>query len=400
MDKSDHPQTKSSLALNYIVTSLCFLDTHLLVPIIALYASALGAGVGMIGLIVGLYSLINTPANIFFGQVIDRVGYKRPLIIGLLGDAIFMFCYAICRLPFHLALVRSFHGLTGGLAGPATMSITAENAAKDEKGKSMGFYGMSLGMASLVGYGLSGVMASRLGYNSVFYLGSGLLLLGMLLALAMPKSKFVAATKVRTPPRAQLKKIGALFRRKELTASYCSVFAQYFAFGGIVTLLPLFIRGLGMEVFHMGMLLTTFVIMFILVQFPSGVLSDKVGRRLPIAAGLSLSIISLAILPQFRTFTSLAIIMALYGAAHAMLFPAISASVADSTSAQERGMATGIFHALLTGSIALGAPFMGWVATQVGLELGLALSSGILVLALIIISINLRHRPVYNGSYG
>ena len=37
-----------------VVTFLGFLDTHLLIPVIALYACELGAGIGIIGLIVGL----------------------------------------------------------------------------------------------------------------------------------------------------------------------------------------------------------------------------------------------------------------------------------------------------------------------------------------------------------
>ncbi len=59
---------------------------------------------GSAGLIIGLYSLTNTPANILFGRLIDRIGYKIPLIAGLIGDALSMFLYSLSRLPFHLAL--------------------------------------------------------------------------------------------------------------------------------------------------------------------------------------------------------------------------------------------------------------------------------------------------------
>ncbi len=74
------------LPITFGVTFLGFLDTNLLIPVMALYASELGASVGIVGLIVGLYSVTNTPANILFGRLIDRVGYKVPLIAGLIGD--------------------------------------------------------------------------------------------------------------------------------------------------------------------------------------------------------------------------------------------------------------------------------------------------------------------------
>ena len=139
-----------------------------------------------------------------------------------------------------------------------------------------------------------------------------------------------------------------------------------------------------MEAFHVGMLLATFAIMFIVLQFPSGALSDKVGRRTPTAAGLSLGIISLVILPSVITFPLLAVAMALYGIAYGILFPSISALITDCTLPEERGMATGIFHALLTAGVAIGAPVMGWAAGVVGIEPGLALSAGIMVLALVV----------------
>jgi MFS family permease len=389
MTKLKIPQARNVFPLNFIVTFFGFLDTHLLIPIMALYAWNLGAGVGMIGLIVGLYSIANTPANILFGRVVDRVGYKHPLIIGLLGDALAMCFYAICRLPFHLALVRLFHGVSGGMVGPATMSVTAEQAAYGQRGRAMSFYGMAMGMATLVGYGLSGVMASRLGYGFVFYFGSAALLLGVLLAIVMPRVKAPAAA-LKTSLSHDMKKIGGLLRRRGLVTSYCSIFAQYFAFGGVVTLLPLYVKGLGMEAFHVGMLLATFAIVFTLLQFFGGAIADRVGRQIPITSGLGLCVVSLVAMPALGTFALLAVIMALYGAAYALLFPSISALVADYTMPEERGRATGIFHSLLTAGVAIGAPLMGWVAHFVGIELGLALCSSAAALALIIAWVDLR----------
>jgi MFS family permease len=50
--------------LNSIITFLGFLDTHLLIPVIALYAVHLGATISTVGLVVGIYSLTNFFINI------------------------------------------------------------------------------------------------------------------------------------------------------------------------------------------------------------------------------------------------------------------------------------------------------------------------------------------------
>jgi len=67
--------------------------------------------------------------------------------------------------------------------------------------------------------------------------------------------------------------------------------------------------------------------------------------------------------------------------------------VADSTSPEERGRATGIFHALLTVGVAIGALVMGWTAEAIGIKWGLALCGSAAILAIPIVLMSLRLRP-------
>lgn len=378
------------LPVNAAITFLGFLDTHLLIPVIALFAAELGASVGIAGLIIGIYSATNTPANILFGRLMDRRGYKIPLIAGLIGDALSMFLYSLCRTPVQLALIRAWHGISGGLIGPATMSITAAHSGPTQKGRAMSIYGMSLALATLVGYSLSGVITARMGYTALFLFGAIMLAVGVALSLLLPGGdrKNVASPS----PSGILSLAKGLLKRKGLSTAYASVFAQYFSFGGVVTLLPFQVKGLGMGAFHVGMLLAIFAIMFILLQLPSGALSDRRGRVFPTVAGLSLGMVSLVLLPFGTVFPLLAAVMALYGIAYGVLFPSISALIADNISFEERGLATGIFHAFLTAGVALGAPIIGWVAGIVGIELGLMLSASFMALALAIALTTLKRK--------
>ncbi len=390
MDELKEPRYRRVLPVISAVTFLGFLDTHLLIPVMSLYASELGASVGIAGLIIGLYSITNTPANILFGRLIDRVGYKLPLTIGLIGDAVSMFLYSVCRLPVHLALVRALHGTSGGLVGPATMSVTADYGNRVQKGRTMAFYGMAIAAATLVGYGLSSVLVNSLGFNAVFWFGAAILVVGVGLSQLLPGESGKGIPVPGVPYGGGLKRVGELLRKRGLIVAYCSVFAQYFTFGGVVTLLPFYIESLGMEVFHVGILLATFAVMFIIVQFPGGALSDRLGRQIPATIGICLGIISLVILPLQTTLPLLAVAMGLYGVAYGLLFPSISAMVVDHTLPEERGMATGMFHALLTTGVAVGAPVMGWVGQGGEIGLGLMLTPIVMVLALVVALATLR----------
>jgi len=379
------------IQLNSIITFIGFLDTHLLIPIIALYATSLGANIGTVGLIVGLYSVTNIITNILGGRWIDKLGYKAPLILGLCGDAIAMFLYTLCQAPWHLALVRAFHGFSGGLVGPATMSIMAKYAQPQGKGRAMSFYGIALAASTLIGYGAGGAIASHLGYPFLFYIGSALLFVGAILAsiISPPKTSIVSERKT---PSYNLKHIVGLLTRNKLSTSYVSVFAQYFSFGGVVALLPLYISTLGMEAFHVGILLAIFSLLFIIVQFLGGRVSDRKGRLTPAAIGLGLGMIALILMPLSPNFTTLVIVMALYGIGYGVLFPSISALLVDYTSPEEYGIATGVFHALITVGVAVGAPIIGWIASSTGVRIGLTIIFIIFIPALVMTLINLREK--------
>ena len=384
MNELTSPREKKVLPIIAVVTFVGFLDTHLLIPVMSLYASELGAGVGTVGLIIGLYSIVNTPANILFGRLVDRFGYRLLLVIGLLGDAVGMFLYSLCRLPVHLILVRILHGATGGIVGPATMSAASYQGGESRQGRTMAFYGMSIASATLVGYGLSGVLASRIGYDIVFYIGAGLLVVGSLLSLWLPGRRYQSPDNQAEISGEGWSQIGTLLKRKGLISPYCIVFAQYFTFGSVVTLLPLYVKNLGMDSFHVGMLLVAFSIMFIVVQLPVSRLSDRFGRLWLSMVGLALGIISLIIVPSAAVFGWLVVLMLVYGAAFGAIFPSISAMVAEHSSPGERGTATGIFHALLTAGVAVGALVAGYAGDALGVKYGLILSPAVMIIALVV----------------
>jgi MFS family permease len=382
MNELASPRGKRALPIISVITFVGFLDTHLLIPIMSLYASDLGASVGTVGLIIGLYSIVNTPANILFGRLVDRFGYKLLLVVGLLGDAAGMFLYSLSRLPVHLILVRILHGITGGIVGPATMSAASYLGGESRQSRTMAYYGMSLATATLVGYGLSGALASRAGYDVVFYLGAGLLVVGTFLSLSLPDKRYHRNDNQPGNGSEARGQIGTLLRRKGLVSPYCTVFAQYFTFGSVVTLLPLYVKDLGMDALHVGMMLAGFAVMFIIVQLPVSKLSDRFGRLRLSIAGLVLGIISLVILPSAEALAWLVVLMLAYGAAFGAIFPSISAMVAEHTSPGERGMATGIFHALLTAGVAVGALVAGYAGDALGIKYGLLLSPVFMVIAL------------------
>lgn len=387
-------QGKRVLPIISAVAFLSFLDTPLLIPIMALYATQLGAGMGTVGLIVGLYSIVHAPASLLFGRLIDRIGYKTPLIAGLIGDAVSMLLYSVSRNPLHLALIRVIHGSSSAIAGPATMLVFAGIASKRGRGRTMAFYGMAMAGANLVGYGVSGAVAARLGFPAIFITGATLVLVAVILAFWLPGAKITERVAARVSVRESIRQMRDLLSRKSLLLAYAAIFAQYFTFGGVATLLPLHVTGFGMSAFHVGMLMVVFTAAFILLQFPSGILSDRMGRVVPTTVGLSLGILGLLMLPSVTAFPLMAAAMGMYGLGYGLIFPSISALVAEHAPTDRRGLASGMFYASLTGGVAIGAPVVGWIGEAVGIKTALTLTSIVMGAALVVALASLRRRAL------
>lgn len=372
-----------------VATFIGTMDSNALVPVIALYALYLDPNIGyeFVGLIVAMYSIVHIPSNIVFGRLADKIGRRNPLVLGLSWDAFSVFLYSVAGNPFHLLLVRCMHGMGGGFVGPSSMSIAAGMASEGRKGRMMALYGISLAFSVIVGFMLSGVLVSRFSYDALFYV------LALSLVIAVPFAASIKEPKVsgrmKTTLLEDLRNLLDILRKKLARASYAAIFCLYFAMGSFTVLVPLSMESLGMTEVNVAMAFTTFAVLSLVVHYPSGWLSDKLGPKVPAIAGLLTIALSLLLLPFLDTFLSMLPVMALFGVGHGLVFPSSSTMVVRSSSEDELGLSTGVFYALLVAGVAVGAPIAGFLANVYTIEMGLwatALAStigGMLVLGML-----------------
>ncbi|WP_102344770.1 MFS transporter [Bacillus sp. Marseille-P3661] len=151
-------------------------------PLIPLFSSQLGANNVQIGLIVSLFSLLPLFLSIKLGKVVDRVGSKVPLAIGItLGG-------------FSLGVPWFFHGL-GGIYVSQILSgfsqvlyVISMQAYIGGFSKSkvrnhyINIFSVSVAFGSFIGPLISGFFSENVGYSMT------LALLGFILLLSSPLS--------------------------------------------------------------------------------------------------------------------------------------------------------------------------------------------------------------------
>jgi MFS family permease len=138
------------------------------------------------------------------------------------------------------------------------------------------------------------------------------------------------------------------------------------AFGLTMPFLTLTARDRGVSVRAIGVIAASFLLTQIVLQFPFGALSDRVGRIGPLAAGVALFSLATAGFIQAESATAFIVLRAAQGFAFALAFPAYRALIADVTAPNQRGQAYATLFMAYSGGMLLGPAIGGVLVNVVG----------------------------------
>ena len=366
----------------FLALTLSFLvnfDSNAAIPIIATYSLDLGASLLFMGFIVGIYSMVHIPSNLIFGRLVDKFGRKKLIAFGVFLDGVSMLLYALAQDPFFLLFGRIIHGIGGGFGGPATMSYISDATSEKRSGRGMALYGMSIGFSNLVGFMLGGLVAQIIGASNLFFIIAIVLFIMSFTSLLLPE--IYQPSKEKLNFRKEIKKFRKVVFRKSMISPYFSMLAMMFNMGIVTTTYTVMLESAAYTVGQTGMILSIMVIFSILIHYPAGILSDKIGYTKVMLIGLLLIASAFGVFmisPENPIPIYIPMIgMVFLGLGHGLIFPSSAGAVKEKTKGSESGIATGTFYALIVAGVAIGAPISTHVYEVFNAQLTLAL--GIIV---------------------
>jgi len=376
-----------ALMLSFMVN----FDSNAAIPIIASYAGELGAGtiIGLTGFIVGIYSMVHIPSNIIFGRLVDKFGRKKLIAFGVFLDGLSLLLYGLAQnLSFYFLLFgRIMHGIGGGFGGPATMAYISDATTQKRSGRGMALYGMSIGFSNLIGFMIGGLVAEIIGYSNLFFIIAIILFVMSLTSLLLPS--IYQPSKEKFNLREEINQFRKVVFRKSMISPYFAILAMMFNMGIITAAYTLILEDANYPTSLRGMILSIMVIFSILLHYPAGKLSDKIGYTkvmliglLFIASAFGVFIIS----PEYPIPMHIPMIgMVFLGIGHGLIFPSSAGMVKEKTKGSESGVATGTFYALIVAGVAIGGPVSGFAYDIYNAQFTLAL--GIIVPLIIAIAL-------------
>ncbi|WP_224269295.1 MFS transporter [Haloprofundus salinisoli] len=332
-----------------------------------------------------------------WGALSDATGRRVPLIVvgAVGGAACYLLLSAVPSLGVGFGGVLLIRVVGGAFTiGAFSLSMTMLMDLGGGNGRNMGAAGIAIGLGAAVGSVVGGRLSIVDPLAPVYGAAALLGLVALLTATVTDRSPAANRsesgasdadgtddTDERAGPREILRKV---VDRPALRVPYAFGFidrltAGFFSLVGIYYFRDAF----GLDAFGAGLVLAMFFGPFALLQYPLGVLSDRIGRFLPVVVGSILYGVSIIVVGASPSLALAAGTMVLVGVFGALVSPATMALVTDIAAEDERGAAMGGFNifgslGFLTGFLLGGASaeLLGYFRAfvVVGLtEIGIAL---------------------------
>lgn len=318
-----------------------------------------------------LFVSINLAAYVIFsliwGSISDKVGKRKIFIFtGFLGNALLMFSLTLAPTMSALLALRFIEGAFTVMAFSLIMTSVLDLIKKTQYGKGMGILGLGMALGNAMGAPFGGKIGS-IDPLYPLYFGSLLLLLGALITALMLKER-----KLDSRPTSFIDSLMLLREEKRIFIPYAFSFVERFTVGFFVGVFPLMLAinyGLGPST--IGMYMAAFLIPFALLQYPFGVMSDKIGRVPPLVVGSVLySIIVISV--GFTAPPLLVLVMVIGGVAGALMYPPSAALAGDFADPAKRGTAMGGFNLFGSLGFAIGPFIGGLIADSYGFHVSFA----------------------------
>jgi DHA1 family multidrug resistance protein-like MFS transporter len=256
---------------------------QLIQPLFPLFLDSHGASEMEISLVISLSSLATTALMIPVGFLMERVGKKRMLLIGLLIWTVTPVFIGSARDWRMVAPLYMVYNLAEVFVGPARMAMIAEYASPESQATTFGIMSMDWPVGGIVSPPLSGFLAERSGWQLPFQVAAIVMALGLVPAL-MLKDKEEGGTKEKRLNPSEI------FRREYLTSiSLFFMFALTLSTGQSVlgTMLPIFLKNqMKLPPSSIGLFFTGYSVLSLLSQIPGGWLADRYGKKRVIVAFL------------------------------------------------------------------------------------------------------------------
>jgi len=362
-----------------IVNFALMMSQYLLLVTMAMYAAGeYNASVGMAGLVSSAFIIGSLIGRLFGGKHITAMGGKKMLMIGSVLIVILTASYLIPMGIYPLIVLRILHGAAMGYAMTATGTIIAQIIPPSRNGEGIGYFSMSVVLATAVGPLIGVSLIAAYGFTSIF-----------LFSFAMAIISLVIGLTVKAPPGQPSKstdsgkfKIMDFFEKRAMPIS-AVMFVMAFAYSGILSYVTAYAESISL--IQAGSLYFTVYGITVLLSRPiTGPLLDRKGANIVMYPAIIMFAIGLAVISQASLTMAFLIAAALIGFGYGNIQSVTQALAIKVTPPERLGLANTTYFIALDLGLGFGPFLLGYIVPSLGYR-GMYMTLAFVVLAGIIV---------------
>ncbi|MEG1166827.1 MAG: MFS transporter [Gordonibacter sp.] len=312
--------------LGTIVNFLLMVNYYGLMVVVADYSmKTYDAPAAAAGLAASIFIIGALTARLISGRLMDKIGRKRLLVIGAVGEVAFSALYLLGPAFGPLFAIRLLHGFAYGMCSTTIGTIVTSLVPDSRKGEGVGYYMLSVTLGAAIGPFLGMFLTQNAGFELLFIVAAAVaaLSLGAAALLKAPESsRSSIETKARGIAREERDEEASAFRvprpnvRNYLEPSVLSISAVcallFFCYSSLLAFLTPFAAENGLEgpasYFFIVYALATFI-----TRPFTGKLFDRRGDRVVMIPAFIAFIIGMGLLSGVHQPLAMLIAAALLG---------------------------------------------------------------------------------------
>jgi MFS family permease len=324
------------------------------------------------------FGLAKAIMNLVAGELADRLGRKRVLVLGWLFGLPVPVLLMWAPAWEWIVVANLLLGINQGLAWSAAVIMKIDLVGPRRRGLAMGLNEFAGYLAVALAALGAGYLAAEYGPHSApFWIAGGAAVLGLTLSLTVVRETAghaVREQELAATVNAHVVLPSGLFERvRHASWRDASLFAANQA--GLATnlkdalawgLLPLFFAAQGLTTTQIGWLAALYPAAWAIGQIGAGAISDRVGRRPLIVGGMYIQAAALLAIAATDGFAVWAVAALALGVGTAAVYPTLVAHVADRVAPRDRAPAVGVYRLWRDSGYVAGGLLTGMAADALG----------------------------------
>ena len=342
---------------------LLFIAQYIMIAALPIYImDSLGGGELEAGMAMTFFQIGTVTARPLAGRLIDGMDKRRLLRIVAALFVVIMAAFLVLPPLAGIYGLRLVHGALFAVATTAAATLAVLVLPPARKGTGIGYFALSVNLAMVVGPMLGLVIIGALGARAMFAFLTGCAVLTAVLLLWRHLPDEIMQPAHRRRRSGML--LHEFFERRSVPAAFLGGLV-FFAYGGVLTFLPLYARSLGMQQ-ETSLFYAVFAAVIVVSRPLIGRLFDRFGPDATVWPGLVSFGFGMVLLGNVTSLGGLFVAAAVLGLGFGALSPAFQTLAVTSAPPARSGVATATYFWSLDISVGLAAILLGFVATACG----------------------------------